>query len=68
MINSILVQEELILTQIQLLTLHNVINVLPDTSALQAPTDLSSVQTVIIAHQVLKIINITLVHLVHISL
>lgn len=67
MINNTHAQEELTLTQIQLLTLLNVISVQLVTFALQGPTDLSSVQTVIIAQQVQRIISITLVHLAHIS-
>ncbi len=68
MINNTHAQEELTLTQIQLLILLNVINAQLVTSALQGPTDLSSVQMVIIAQQELRIISITLVHLAHISL
>jgi len=67
MINNTHAQEELTLTQIQLLILLNVINVQLVTSAHQELTDLSSAQTVIIAQQVLRIISITLVHLAHIS-
>ena len=65
MINNTHAQEELTLTQIQLLTLLNVINVQLVTSAHQGLTDLSSVQTVIIAQQAQRIISITLVHLAH---
>ena len=67
MINNTHAQEELTLTQIQLLILLNVINVQLVTSAHQELTDLSSVQTVIIAQQELRIISITLVHLAHLS-
>ena len=66
MINNIHAQEVLTLTQIQLLILVNVINVQLDTSAHQGPTYLSSVQMVIIALLVLRIISITLVLLAHI--
>ena len=66
MINNIHAQEVLTLTQIQSLILVNVINVQLDTSALQEPTDPSSVLMVIIALQVLRIISITHAHLAHI--
>ncbi len=66
MINNIHAQEVLTLTQIQSLILVNVINVQLDTSALQEPTDLSSVLMAIIALLVLRIISITLVLLAHI--
>ena len=66
MINSIHAQAEHTLTQIRSLILLNVINVLVDTSAHQGPTDPSSVQMVIIALLVLRIISITLVLLAHI--
>jgi phosphoribosylcarboxyaminoimidazole (NCAIR) mutase len=68
MINSIHAQEEHTPIQILSLILLNVINVPVDTSALQGPTDLSSVRMATIALQVLRITSITLVHLEHISL
>ena len=67
MINSTHAQVELTRTQIQLLISHSVINVPPDISALPELTDHSSVQMVIIALKVLRIISITLVHLALIS-
>lgn len=67
MINSTHAQVELTRTQIQLLISHSVINVPLDISALPELTDHSSVQMVIIALKVLRIISITLVHLALIS-
>ena len=67
MINSTHAQVELTRTQIQLLISHSVINVPLDISAHLELTDHSSVQMVIIALKVLRIISITLVHLALIS-